>query len=342
MKEKNDITIKDVAALANVSVATAGRVIGNYGNVSEKTRQRVEEAARKLNYVPNALAQGMRKHSTLTIAVIVPNVRNNFFSGIIEAIEKVARKNKYNLLICNTHENRELEIQSIKTLITKQIDGILIATAFNEKKSIPEEEQNLYNEMVPMVLFDRQISGHYLNAVLTANCETAYNVTMYLIGLGHTRIATIGSAKNNTVSTTVVEREKGYQQALKEKKLEKNELSINVDWEDFEIVEREIGNLLDTKDITAIIILNNSLCGSVLYELRKRNMKFPEDISIVSWDDEEYCKLLDITVVDQPVERIGEYAANCLLDMIRGPEKRDGITITLPTKMIERKSCRRI
>lgn len=98
MKEKNDITIKDVAALANVSVATAGRVIGNYGNVSEKTRQRVEEAARKLNYVPNALAQGMRKHSTLTIAVIVPNVRNNFFSGIIEAIEKVARKNKYNLL----------------------------------------------------------------------------------------------------------------------------------------------------------------------------------------------------------------------------------------------------
>ena len=111
MGRENQATIKDVAKRAGVSEASAGRALGNYGKISDETKQKVLAAAEELHYIPNKLAQSMRSHSTKTIAVVVADIQNNFFGAIVAAIEQKAREKGYAVLICNSNEKRELELE---------------------------------------------------------------------------------------------------------------------------------------------------------------------------------------------------------------------------------------
>ena len=209
MGRENQATIKDVAKRAGVSVASAGRALGNYGKISDETKQKVLAAAEELHYIPNKLAQSMRSHSTKTIAVVVADIQNNFFGAIVAAIEQKAREKGYAVLICNSNEKRELELECLEMLASKQVDGILLASTFTDRKEIPTKYVKTVFEKFPIVTFDRKINGFPFTSVLTDNYAMAYTVTKYLIGLGHDGIATIGSEKEKAVSNTVREREEG-------------------------------------------------------------------------------------------------------------------------------------
>lgn len=341
MGKSDVITIKDVAKKAGVSVATAGRALGNYGKISLETREKVLAAADELNYVPNKMAQSMRSRSTRTLGIIIPDVQNRFFGEILGSMEKRAREKDYALLICNSGEKREQELECLDMLTSKQVDGILLGSAFVDVKEIPEKYLKTIRRNVPCVLFDRNIEGLKTVSILTDNYKTCYEATKYLIGLGHTHIATIGSEKDGKVSNTVKEREAGYRTALRESGVTNGGLSINVDWQKGLDMEKKINILFDYHKITAVIILNNSLFGGLLRVIRKRNMKVPEDLSVITWDDEDYDEFLDITAVRQPTMKIGELAVDNVIEQIESPEKRtDTITITLDSKLIIRNSCR--
>ena len=340
---KQNITVKDVAAFAGVSVATAGRVIGGYGTVSEEKKRKVLEAVKKLHFVPNALAQSMRNRNSHSIAIIVPNIHNSFFSNIVDVAENYAKNNDYNVIICNTHENPELEMQYLEMLRAKQIDGVLLASSLNNVAAIPDQKLNLYGIDIPMVLFDRKINGLDLDVVESAHYSGSYEATKYLIELGHKNIAAIGSAKD-IITTPVQDRINGYKIALSEADIPFDEdLVFNLDWENVDAMHKAMSRLLDMKKATAIMILNNSLTCSLLTEMDNKGILFPEDISVISWDDEAYSSLLGITTVEQPVRSIGQNAIQRLFQIMRETNiSNEQLNIALNTHMIIRKSCRKI
>lgn len=340
MERGNQVTIRDVAKLANVSVASAGRALGNYGKISEKTKEKVLKAAEELHYIPNKLAQGMRSHSTKTIAVVVPDIQNNFFGAIVAAIDQKARERGYAVLISNTSENRELELDCLEMLAAKQVDGFLLASTFTDKREIPEKYIRTIFDKFPVVTYDRKINGLPLVSVLTDNYAMAYTVTKYLTDLGHEEIVTIGSERGNAVSNTIRERERGYQAALREANISYDGMCITVDWQKPVEAKRKINILLDYHKVTAIVVLNNSVTGEVLNVLDERNIKFPEQISVVTWDDEERNNFMKMTSVRQPCKKIGELATTSLIDQIEGRDlTSEELTITLNQNLVKRESC---
>lgn len=332
-------TIDDVARLAGVSRATAGRVVGGYGSASEESREKVLLAVKELNYTPNLIAQGLRSHNTKTIAVILGSIKNNYCNALVYAVEKEAQKKGYNVIICNTHEEIEKEIVHLQNMRSRQVDGIILMSAFTADEQIPEKYKELYNNEYPLVFVDRKIQGIESNTFQSDNVDASYEATKYLLGLGHKKIGIIATADYSTVR----ERIKGYAKALEKYDIPyEGDFILSVPLNDRDEAQKMTERLLDNHpDITAIYVLNNSLCSGVLLELKKRKLEVAKDISLLVWDDEEMNELLDITTVVQQIEKIGKLATKRLLEIIRSVdgEKKRSSTDILEAHLVYRKSC---
>ncbi|MCD8249866.1 MAG: LacI family transcriptional regulator, partial [Lachnospiraceae bacterium] len=329
-------TIDDVAKMAGVSTATVGRVIGNYGSVSNRTRKKVLEAVEELDYVPNTIAQGLRNRSTKTIAVVVGNIKNNYCSQLVYAIEREAQKFGYNVLICNTNENLDKEIQHLQTIRSRRVDGLILISVYSVEKVIPDKYHHLYDgQSIPTVFVDRNIMGLKKDLIQSNNEEISYEATKYLLSLGHTRIGVIGTVAYSTVQ----DRLKGFRRAMQESSVEVDS-SMIVDAEYVESLagQKLAARLLDEHpDLTAFYVLNNTLCGSVLLELKKRGLSTPEDISILTWDDDEINELFDITTVVQHVEEIGRRAVKRIFELMENPDS-EVCTQMVDAQLLIRKS----
>lgn len=345
MKPTKEYTIKDVANLAGVSTATAGRVLGGYGSVSKKTAKAVLDAAQKLNYIPNAIAQSMKKKSTKTVGLIIANISNPYFSQIAKAAEENLSKKGYNLIICNTDEDLDKEISYIKTLYEKRIDGIMIASALKGYEKSPEEIERIYNGTIPTIIIDREISGLNLPTVTSDNFGGAYEATSHLIRLGHRRIGVIG-----TTISTLYKRVEGYKKALADNHLL---------FDDFLIANKGVANIQagdvkEGKEITlqmlanpemrptAILALNNLLTFGALQAIHELGLKIPDDVAVIGWDDFELAPIMNppITVVKQASYNIATIACNRLLQMMNESDKiQPDNMIVLATQLIVRGSC---
>ena len=322
MGEDRAITIDDVARLAGVSRATAGRVVGNYGSVSEKAKERVLEAVRQLDYQPNLIARGLRSQSTKTIAVVIGSIRNTYSTALVYAVEKEAQKKGYNVLICTTHEDIEKELKHLKDLNSKKVDGVILMSAYRADGSMDEKYREFYIGKLPIVFVDRNIPGINRDVIQSENFDASYKATQYLLNMGHKKIGIIATSNFSTVQ----ERIKGYRAALTDAKVKFDEALI--------------ASVDELSDITALYILNNSLCSGVLLDLKERHMKIPQDISLLVWDDEEYNELLDITTIEQPITEIGKQATRRLFELIGEPEETiDYECKKLNPELIIRKSC---
>lgn len=333
-------TIDDVAKLAGVSKATVGRVIGNYGSVSEKSREKVLAAVETLGYVPNSIAQGLRNHSTKTIAVVLGSIKNNYCNELVYAIEKQAMKRGYNVLICNTHENLDKEIKHLQTIRSRQVDGVILISVYTVGKVIPEKYRPLYESRdIPLVYVDRNILGIEKDLIQSNNEESSYEATKYLIGLGHRNIGVIGTVAYSTVQ----ERLKGYRRALAEAGIELDpSMIVDAEYSEKLAGQKLAARLLDEHpDLTAFYVLNNTLCGSVLLEMKRRGLRSPEDISILTWDDDELNELYDITTIVQQVDEIGKKAVGRLFERMEDPDREADIQM-VKTQLKIRKSCRNI
>lgn len=339
-------TIRDVADLAGVSTATVGRVIGGYGSVSKKTVKVVTEAVEKLNYIPNGVAQSMKKKNTNTIGLIIANICNPYFSAIARVMEEILVKKGYNMIICNTDENMEREISYIKTLYEKRIDGIMIASALKGFEKSPEDINRIYKGHIPTIIIDREISGLDLPTVTSDNFRGAYDATSHLIRLGHTRIGVIGS----TIST-LYQRVEGYKKALSDNNLQLDDFLIasngfeNINAGDVNEGLYTAKAMLEDPKLrpTAIIALNSLLTTGTLLAINELGLKIPDDIAIIGWDDFELAPLLNppLTVVKQSDYNIANIACNRMLQLINNPEEVSSKEnkVVLATELVIRKSC---
>lgn len=342
-RKRKETTIRDVAHLAGVSQATVGRVIGKYGSVSEKTVESVLEAAKKLNYYPNAIAQSMKRKNTHTIGLVVANICNPFFSSIVKAVEDTAAKCGYNVIICNTDESISSELLYLKTLYEKRIDGIIIATAYKSDQILSKSHESLYNGTVPTVFIDRQIKGLDGIVVKTENYGGAYEAVSHLINLGHKDIGVI----SGPVISTMTQRIAGYSAAIS---------NNNITYEPGFVVATNTASVEEgtkaTKDIllnfekrpTALLVLNNLLTIGALLAINELGLIIPDDIAIVGWDDFELARILNpsLTVVTQSTYNIGTIATEKLINVLennRIDDSNQNIEIILKTNLIIRESC---
>ena len=338
MGDDRTITIDDVARLAGVSRATAGRVVGNYGSVSEKSRERVWDAVRQLDYQPNLIARGLRSQTTKTIAVIVGSIRNTYSTALVYAVEKEAQKKGYNVLICTTHEDIEKELKHLKDLNSRKVDGVILMSAYRADANMDKKYKEFYISKLPIVFVDRNIPGINRDVIQSENFDASYKATKYLMDMGHRKIGIIATANFSTVQ----ERIKGYKAAFADAGIEYDESLIASVDELSDKMSRKVCHefLEEHPDITALYVLNNSLCSGVLLDLKERQMKIPQDISLLVWDDEEYNELLDITTIEQPITEIGKQATRRLFELIGEPEETtDYECKKLAPELIIRKSC---
>ena len=291
-----------------------------------------------IGYQPNLIARGLRSQTTKTIAVIVGSIRNTYSTALVYAVEKEAQKKGYNVLICTTHEDIEKELKHLKDLNSRKVDGVILMSAYRADANMDKKYKEFYISKLPIVFVDRNIPGINRDVIQSENFDASYKATKYLMDMGHRKIGIIATSNFSTVQ----ERIKGYKAAFANAGIEYDESLIASVDELSDKMSRKVCHefLEEHPDITALYILNNSLCSGVLLDLKERQMKIPQDISLLVWDDEEYNELLDITTIEQPITEIGKQATRRLFELIGEPEETTDFECKkLDPELIIRKSC---
>ena len=331
-------TIRQVAKRAGVAPITASRVLNNTGYFTAETKQRVEAAAAELNYVPNQLARSLRSHRTYTLALVLSDVTNPFWTTVARGVEDAARQQGYTVILCNTDENEEKQAEYLALLLRKQVDGILLVPA----RSDPGAVQMIQKQGVQVVVMDRRVPGAQVDVVRGASTRGAYELTHYLLGLGHRRIALLGGPTSLSVSH---ERLAGYQQAFAQAQLLADPALCF--FGEFTVERGQTMTHLALElapPPTAIFAMNNFIAIGVLKALRQRQLRVPEDISVVSFDDLPDLLVVEpfLTVAAQPAYELGQRATQLLLQRIAEPTGQPYQEIILPTRLIIRHSCQAI
>lgn len=338
------ITISDIAREAGVSVATVSRVInGQYQFMSESTRLRIEEIIKKTGYIPNSLAQGLKGQRTNIIGILISNMAHPFWATVLDGIEQTCRENGYNVLFCNSKDDPELEYQYMTMLQTKQVDGIIInPTGKGIEKFFP-----LIQRKFPIITLDRKLEALGIRSVGINNVYGALLATEHLLSLGHRRIGIILYELNGLSNRE--ERLQGYREALLKAGIQYNENYIAY-------VDPNPGNARDAthkllsleEPPTALFSTNLQLNISVLAALKQMNIRVPDGVSFVAFDDADWAILLahPLTTICTPSRRMGVEAALSIIAQIEEKTSDDdntrGAAIQLTPELIERDSTRRL
>lgn len=326
-------TVLDVAKRAGVAPITVSRVINNSGYISEATRERVQAAVKELGYVPNTLARGLRSKQTRTLALVVTDITNPYFTLMARGVEDVAGDANYTVVYCNTDESETKEEKYANILAQRQVDGVLLVPACGNVKTI----KFLLSNDINVVALDRRVSEVEIDSIRSDSEDGAYRLVKLLTGLGHKRIAIITGSKD--VSTSV-DRVAGYRRALTEAGLIENELVFYGEFNQQSGYEFTQQAMLPSSRPTALFGVNNFITIGIIKALHDLKMDVPSDVSVVGFDDLPEAMLLSpfLTVAAQPAYEMGRMAAELLLKRISG-ELSDGYQkLVLPTEIIERGS----
>lgn len=302
-------TIKDVARLAGVSVATVSRVINNSPKASDVSRQAVSSAMEALNYHPNANARALAQQSTETVGLVVSDVSDPFFGAMVKAVEQVAYNTGNFLLIGNGYHNEEKERQAIEQLIRHRCAALVV-----HAKLIPDAElADLMKQIPGMVLINRILSGFEKRCVALDDRYGAWLATRHLIQQGHTRIGYICS--NHAISDAE-DRLQGYYDALKEHGLPCNDRLVTFAEPDESGGELAMTELLGRgKQFTAVACYNDSMAAGAMGVLNDNGIDVPQEISLMGFDDVLVSRYVRprLTTIRYPIVTMATQAAELAL-----------------------------
>lgn len=330
------VTIKDVAREVNVSVTTVSRVLNNKPDVGEATKRKVEKAIKKLGYNPNNIARGLVLKKTNSIGLIIPDINNPFFPEIIKGVERTAKNRGYFLILCNTDNDKKEERESINLLRSKQVDGIILSLSLENKGFLKELEKENY----PIVQIDRQIQDSIYPAITIDNQRSAYIATEYLIKNGHSKI---GHITGDLSTRTAIDRLNGFELALKDYHIPlKKEWLLEGDYSK-ESGKELMEKIIKLKDRPTALFFANDLMSYGAYEsIYKYNYIVPEDFSIIGHDNIEITSFVrpGLTTMDQPKYRLGQIAAEKLINTIENKDQNSFENVILKNAMFVRDSVK--
>ena len=331
-----NITIGDVAKLANVSKTTVSRIInGNYLHTTEETRMRVLKAIKDLDYRPNALAKGLKSMKTNVIGIVLSNFKNPFWTTVLEGVEDACQELGYNLMVCNSNEDPETEEEYIREFQTRQVDGIII----NPTGQNLELYRKLVESKFPLVVINRRIPNIETSNVVMDNVRGAYSATDHLIKSGRKNVAVF--VYQNPYVSTWTERIDGYQLALLRNGFTTEDFRVlELDQKGNKLKEAIIEFLQKNPDVDGIFSTNNMITLEVLGAIKHLDLIIPDDLGIVSYDETIWAKYLDppLTTVRQPGYRMGRMAAEIVIKTIKEEKHLAPETIVLEPELIIRTS----
>ncbi|KHJ39016.1 catabolite control protein A [Pedobacter glucosidilyticus] len=330
------INIKQLAAKLNLSTSTVSRAFRGHSDINKETKERILAMAKELNYQPNHLASNMREKRSKTIAVIVPEIANNFFSQVIRGIEGVAREKDYHVLIYVTDDNYEKEVAYITHLNSGRADGVIMSVSgeANDHQYL----KKLKSKRMPLVFFDRVYEDIDTAKITTNDYESSFDATEHLIQAGCKKIAYLVVNKNLSIGKT---RMNGYVDALKKHGLpyvDEYVIDCSNDYEANSIILKEAFETLKPDGVFASV---ERLAFSTYYVSYELGIKIPEDLKVISFSSLEIAPLLNpsLSTITQPAFDMGVKSAKILFRaMESGGDFSESDNLILNSKLIERRS----
>ncbi len=349
-------TLPDVAREAGVSRATAGRVLGRYGYASSEVAERVLAAAERLGYRPNAVARALVTRRSHTIGVIGADIENAFFARAMRGISDVAEERGFDVLLTNSDERVDKERAAIRTLVAKQVDGIVLAPASSQAS---EHLVEIVASGTPVVLFDRAVAGLAADAVVVDNTASAQAATEHLLGLGHDRIAIVTELgdrateperrawfrhllANQDEATSWLpgtSRLLGYLLAHRAAGVPVQPELVRLCRYDRQAAAEETRRAVLDLGATALFAVDSLMMLGAFEAVVGAKLEVPRQVSLVGFDDLDWTALVTppLTVVAQPVYELGAVAARQLVERIEGLTGPPRTTV-LPTHLVHRQS----
>ena len=313
----HQVTIKDLARHLNISVATVSRAMRDMPEIKAETRDAVLKLAKEWDYQPNLLATNLVKNRTKTIGVIVPDLAYHFFASVIKGIEEEAIARGYSLLLTQTSELYERELTNVQNLSRGQVEGFIVS--ISQETTDFEHLKRLQRKGIPLVFFDRDADEIDVPKVMVDNVGAAYEATKHLIENGSKRIAFLAGPSNVTVSNL---RQSGYEKAIQDSGLDLDESLVvhgNYNLQQAIKLTNELFELANPPD--GLVVVSDRLAVGAIAALRKKNIRIPEDVAIVSFNDEPICNIVTptLTSVSQPTFEMGKMAITLLINQIENP-----------------------
>jgi LacI family transcriptional regulator len=344
--KSRSVTVSDVALAANVSKATAARVLGGYGTVSDKVHEDVMAAAMALDYRPNELARSMTTGKSGIIGVVVGDIENPFFSLAVRGISDAARAAGFNVILANSGEQIEVEKAAVRLLIGKRVDGLIVTPSESRDVS---HLRDIQRSGRPLALLDRALHDLDVDTVTVDDRDVARRATRILVDAGHRNIAYVTAVDaeghdyrdlGQIYTSSVRERIEGFLAACRDGGIDHPERHIRLGAMTPGETRKVATKLLSSPDRPTAIFASDSLIALEIFKvIRERGLRVPEDISLITFHDADWTSVTSppITVIDQPVYGLGKSVAELLIRRLKG-DIRQPERVILATSIIERGS----
>jgi LacI family transcriptional regulator len=337
MSKKKEVTIYDIASALNISIATVSRALKNDPVVSKRTKKKIFDLAGKMGYRTNHFARNLRNQKTNTIGVIVHELNSNFITSVLAGIEKVTTEAGYDLIIAHSSESFSKEIANAKNLFDKRVDGLIASLSLDTKNL--DHFKSFEEKNVPVIFFDRVEQEGNNTVVVIDNDKCGYQATQHLIQQGCKRIVHITSSLKRNV---YAKRFKGYKDALFDNGIPYDEkLLIINDLSERAAIESTMKMLKMDPLPDAAFITNDFVAAVCMRTLKENNIKIPEDIAIVGFNNDAICTLVEpaLSTINYPGIDVGEVAASNLINHLKGiGNLQNTNTIIIRSNLIIRKS----
>lgn len=322
-------TLKDVAGKCGVTVTTVSRMLNGRGYVSEKTKKKIRQAMKELNYQPNAFARALSLQKSSFIGLIVPSASNMYFCKVIDAVERYVSNNGYKLLLCNSNLEPKKEIEYFDMLSANKVAGVIIASRTQDI------DKNIAID-APVISIDRVISPR-IPSICSDNYQGGVLAAEHLIARGCKKLVHISGSANLNMDAN--KRYYGFKEVCEKKGVPHFVVDATEDQFVSMHYETIINMLLDNyPDVDGIFTSNDIIASQVIIICNKRGIKIPDRIKLIGYDDIDLCKLCSpsITTIHQSVDEICQYAVESII--FKTENKTMPSSITFPVKLIKRET----
>ncbi|MGP4108268.1 catabolite control protein A [Virgibacillus sp. L01] len=330
-----NITIYDVAREANVSMATVSRVVNGNPNVKPVTRKKVLATIEQLGYRPNAVARGLASKKTTTVGTIIPDISSIFFAELARGIEDIATMYKYNMILSNSDQNKDKELQLINTMLEKQVDGIL----FMGGNITDEHVKQFESSSIPVVLAATYDESNRIPSVNIDYEAAAFEATSFLIGKGNEKIAFISGQDDTLINQ---QKYKGYVRAFQEKSWSIDDEYILKGDYSYDSGLEAVDQLLTLNEKpTAVFVASDEMALGVIHGAQDKGYKVPEDLEVFGFDNTRLATMVrpTLSTIVQPMYDIGAVAMR-LLTKYMNKEEVEEKKVVLPHRIVERTSTK--
>ncbi|QMT18585.1 catabolite control protein A [Planococcus maritimus] len=330
------VTIYDVAREANVSMATVSRVVNGNQNVKPATRKKVLKVIEELGYRPNAVARGLASKKTTTVGVILPDISNSSYSELARGIEDIATMYRYNIILSNSDQNPNKELQLLETMLGKQVDGIV----FMSDVISDELRKEMERSPTPIVLAGSLDDTATIASVNIDYYAAAYEAVQKFIDSGHKKIAYISGPLSSEINRE--HKLKAYQDALKEAGLGYDERLVvecnNTYEEGLAAVQT-----LESVEPTAYFVSNDEMSIGVIHAVEALGKKIPEDVEVITYENSKLARMARpmLTAVALPLYDIGAVSMRLLTKYMNDEEIEEN-QVVLPYRLEERQSTKHV